>query len=58
MKDDFSQRNTWKYDFFFKCCEKTVFPNKSHWNIIFYVLSRKIVFLFSQKYVIFKLGGK
>ena len=26
MKDVLSQKNTWKYDVFFKCSEKTVFP--------------------------------
>ena len=28
MKDDLSQKNTWKYDMFFKCSEKMVFPKK------------------------------
>ena len=28
MKDDLSQKNTWKYDIFFKCPEKMVFPKK------------------------------
>ena len=35
MKDDLSQKNTWKYDIFFKCSEKMVFSKKSHWNMIF-----------------------
>ena len=26
MKDDLSQKNTWKYNIFFKCPEKVVFP--------------------------------
>ena len=26
MKDDLSQKNTWKYDIFFKCPKKMVFP--------------------------------
>ena len=26
MKDDLSQKNTWKYDIFFKYSEKMVFP--------------------------------
>ena len=51
------KKNTWKYDIFFKCPEKMVFPKKSHWNMIFLVLSGKIVF-FSGKYDIFSLGGK
>ena len=29
MKDDFSQKNTWKYDIFFKYSEKMVFPKKN-----------------------------
>ena len=29
MKDDLSQKNTWKYDIFFKCPEKMVFPKKN-----------------------------
>ena len=28
MKDNLSQKNTWKYDAFFKCSEKMVFPKK------------------------------
>ena len=57
-KDDISQKNTWKYDSFFKCFEKVVFPKNSHLNMIFFVISGKIVFLFSRKYDIFYLGGK
>ena len=37
MKDDLSQKNTWKYDIFFKCSEKMVFPKKLHWNMIFLI---------------------
>ena len=48
MKDDLSQKNTWKYDIFFKCLEKIVFPKKSCWNMIFLVLSGKIAFLFRK----------
>ena len=36
MKDDLSEKITWKY-IFFKCSEKIVFPKKSHWNMIFLV---------------------
>ena len=28
MKDDLSQKNTWKYDIFFKYPEKMFFPKK------------------------------
>ena len=30
MKDDLSQEKTWKYDAFWKCSKKIVFPKKSH----------------------------
>ena len=43
-KDDLSQKNTWKYDIFFKCSEKLVFSKKLCWNMIFLVLSGKMVF--------------
>ena len=40
-KDDLSQKNTWKYDIFFKCPKKMIFPKKLHWNMIFlYYLER------------------
>ena len=29
MKDDLSQKNTWKYDIFFKLSEKMVFPKRA-----------------------------
>ena len=57
-KDDLSQKNTWKYDVFFKFSEKTAFPKNSRLNTIFFVISGKMVFLFSRKYDIFSLGGK
>ena len=44
MKDDLSQKNSWKYDIFFKCSEKMVFPKKSQYNMIFLVLPGKMVF--------------
>ena len=28
IKDDLSQKNTWKYDIFFECSEKMFFPKK------------------------------
>ena len=57
-KNDLSQKNTRKYDIFFKCSEKMVFPKNSRLNMIFFVISGKMVFLFSRKYDIFSLGGK
>ena len=51
----FLKKNTWKYDGFFRCSEKVVFLQKLHCNMIYFVISGKIVFLFSQKYDIFSL---
>ena len=56
-KDDLSQKNTWKYDIFFKCSERMVFPKVSRLNMIFFVISGKIVFRFYRKYI-FSSGGK
>ena len=52
MKDDLSEKNTWNYDIFFKCSEKMIFSKRLHRNMIFLVLSGKIVF-FSQKMMFF-----
>ena len=57
-KDTLSQKNTWKYNIFFNCSEKMVFPKNSRLNRIFIVISGKMVFLFSRKYDIFCLDGK
>ena len=43
MKDDLSQKSTWKYDIFFKCSEKIVFPKKI----------RKMAFLFPENKIFF-----
>ena len=56
-KDDLSQKTTCKYDIFLKCSEKMVFPKNSRLNTIFFVISGKMVFLFSRKYI-FSLGRK
>ena len=54
MKDDLSQKNTRKYDIFFKCSKKMVFLKNSHWNITFLaVLSGKIIFLFLENMILF-----
>ena len=54
MKEDLSQKNTRKYDIFFKCSEKMVFLKNSHWNITFLaVLSGKIIFLFLENMILF-----
>ena len=44
----FLKKNSWKYDMFFKCSEKMVFPKKLHWNMIFLISWGKMVFLFSE----------
>ena len=38
---------------FSKCSKKMVFPNRSHWNMIFLILSGKMIFCFTRKYDIF-----
>ena len=53
MKGDLSQKSTWKYDIFFKCSEKMVFPKKSHWNIIFLLSSGKMAFLSPENMIFF-----
>ena len=57
MKDDLSQKNTWKYDVFFKCSKKVIFPKKSHQKMIFLVSSGKMALLFLENMMFF-LGGK
>ena len=52
MKNDLSQKSTWKYDILFKCSEKMVFPKKSLWNIIFLVVSVKMIFLFPENVIL------
>ena len=51
MKDDLPQKNIWKYDIFFKCSERMVFPKKSHWNMTFPVSSEKMAFLFLENMI-------
>ena len=53
IKDDISQKNTRKYDIFFKCSEKMVFQKKSHQNMIFLiVLFGKMIFLFPENMIL------
>ena len=53
-KDDLSrQKNTWKYDIFFKCSEKMVFSKKLRWNMIFLVLFGKMVFFPPENMIVF-----
>ena len=49
----FFKKSTRKYDIFFKCSEKTVFPKKSHWNMIILLSSGKMTFLFPPKKICF-----
>ena len=55
MKDDFSQKNTWKYNIFLKCSEKLIFSKKSHWNMIFLISSGKMAFHFPKNMIFFLL---
>ena len=55
VKDDLCQKKqkTWKYDIFFKCSEKMVFPKRSHWNMIFFVvLFGKMIFIFPENMIL------
>ena len=61
MKDDLYQKkkkNTWKYDIFFKCSEKIVFPKKVAQEYDFSYIMRKDCISFSRKYDIFLTDGK
>ena len=51
------KQNTWKYDIFFKCSEKIVFPKKLHENMIFLVLSGKLVPVPLKLWVFFSFFG-
>ena len=52
MKDGLSQKNTWKYDIFFRCSEKMVFKI---WFFLYYL---ERWYLFFRKHDIFSLDGK
>ena len=53
LKDDLSQKSTWKY-IFFKCPEKIIFSKKSHWNMIFLVvLFGNMKLLFPENMILF-----
>ena len=52
MKDDLFQKNTRKYDIFFRSSEKKVFLKGPRRDMIFLVLSGKMVF-FSRKHIFF-----
>ena len=53
----FLEKYSWKCDIFFKCSEKMVFSKMLHWDMIFLVLSGKIVFFFAKTWYFF-LGRK
>ena len=54
IKDDLSQKNAWKYDIFFKCSGKMVFPKKLHWNIIFFTSWGNMAFFFPKIWYFFR----
>ena len=49
----FLQKNTWKYDKFFKCFEKMVFPKKLHCNMVFLISWGKMAFFFPENNILF-----
>ena len=51
-KDDLSQKKI-HGNMFSSNVLKRVFPRKSRWNMIFFVISGKMVYLFSRKYIFF-----
>ena len=52
-KTIFLKKKTWKYDIFFKCPKKMVFLKNLCWNMIFLVLSGKMVFFFRKIWYFF-----
>ena len=50
-------KNTWKYNIFFRCSEKMVFSKRPSSNMIFLVLSGKMVFFFPKTWF-FSLNEK
>ena len=53
-----SQKNTWKYDIFFKCSEQMVFPKKIALEYNLSCTIREEDISFSRKYEIFSMEGK
>ena len=53
-----SQKNTWKYDIFFKCSEQMVFPKKIFLEYNLSCTIREEDISFSRKYKIFSMEGK
>ena len=45
-----AQKTTFSFS---KCSKNIIFPKQLHWNMIFLVLSRKIIFLFSENMMLF-----
>ena len=50
MKDDISQKNTWKYDIFYICSGKMAFPKKIVLEYDLSCIIRKDDISFSRKY--------
>ena len=53
IKDDLSQKKSWKYDIFCKCSRKMAFPKKTHWNMVHLVLLGKMVFVLPENMILF-----
>ena len=53
LKDDFSQKNTWKYDIFFELSEKMVFSKRAIQGHDLSLLSGKMVFFFRKHDIAF-----
>ena len=50
------KKNTWKYDTFFKCVEKMVFPKKLYWNMVFLISWGSMASLFPENMIFFTDG--
>ena len=48
MEDDLSQKNAWKYDIFFKCFEKMVFPKKNTVERWYFLPANMRLFLWTK----------
>ena len=57
MKDDLSQKNTWKYDIFLKLFEKMVFSKRAALGLDLYCIIWKDGIFFPENLIFFPLGG-
>ena len=58
LKDDFSQKNTWKYDIFFELSEKMVFSKRAILGHDLSLLSGKMVFFYDNMILLSWAGGE